>query len=179
MTEKHLPLQSPLRGDFLEAMSHTAATVSIITTDGPSGRAGVTVSSMTSVSADGDAPMLLVCIHQNSPVLRAIEHNASFCVNVLRDHQIHLSDVFAGRVRTANNDRFSGARWRAGTTSAPQLVGALVTFDCHHAFSQPVGTHHVLYGQVADIVLGDGGQPLLYARRGYNTLRSAPLPPEI
>ena len=55
-----------MRQSFLHAMSLTAATVTVVTTGGPAGRAGVTVSAMTPVSADGDAPMLLVCINDAS-----------------------------------------------------------------------------------------------------------------
>ncbi len=39
-----------IREKFLDGMSRAAATVSVVTTDGPAGRAG-TVSAMTSVSA--------------------------------------------------------------------------------------------------------------------------------
>ena len=41
-----------LRQDFLQGMSFVAATVNVVTTDGPAGRSGVTVSAMSSVSAD-------------------------------------------------------------------------------------------------------------------------------
>jgi flavin reductase len=40
-----------LREDFVESMSRAAATVSVVTPDDPGGRAGVTVSAMSSVSA--------------------------------------------------------------------------------------------------------------------------------
>ena len=56
-----------LRQQFVEGMARAATFVSVITTDGPGGQHGVTVSSMTSVSADGEAPSLLVCIHHKSP----------------------------------------------------------------------------------------------------------------
>ena len=46
------PRESELRQRFLSGMSHAACTVNVVTTDGPAGRAGVTVSAMSSVSAD-------------------------------------------------------------------------------------------------------------------------------
>lgn len=61
-----------LRQSFVEGMARATTFVSVITTDGPGGQHGVTVSSMTSVSADGEAPSLLVCIHHKSPVADAI-----------------------------------------------------------------------------------------------------------
>ena len=41
-----------LRQRFLDGMSQAAATVNVVTTDGPAGRYGVTVSAMSSVSAE-------------------------------------------------------------------------------------------------------------------------------
>ena len=58
-----------LRQRFLNGMGLAACTVNVVTTDGPAGRHGVTVSAMSSVSADMDQPTLLVCIHQS--VLRS------------------------------------------------------------------------------------------------------------
>ena len=89
-----------LRTRFLNGMSHAACTVNVVTTDGPAGRAGVTVSAMSSVSADTDKPTLLVCVHHMSPAATAIVENRVFCVNVLRDDQSHISDTFAGVSRT-------------------------------------------------------------------------------
>ena len=53
-----------LRSAFVDAMSRVASTVHIVTTDGPGGRVGATVSAMTSVSADTPMPTLLVCLNR-------------------------------------------------------------------------------------------------------------------
>jgi len=156
-----------LRRDFLEAMSLTAATVNIVTTDGPAGRAGVTVSAMASVSADTAAPSLLVCLHRLGSVAPAILKNGVFCVNVLRADQAHISDVFAGRVRTEDGDRFSCAEWATLMTGAPRVVDPLVAFDCRLTHSELMGTHHVMFGAVADIFIARHGLPLIYANRAY------------
>ncbi|EBA01956.1 flavin reductase-like, FMN-binding protein [Rhodobacterales bacterium HTCC2150] len=91
--------QSNLRQGFLTGMSCAACTVNIVTTDGPAGRAGVTVSAMSSVSADTPKPTLLVCVHHLSPAADLILENGVFCVNVLRDDQGYISDTFAGRFK--------------------------------------------------------------------------------
>ena len=41
-----------LRQRFLAGMSQAACTVNVVTTDGPAGRFGLTISAMASVSAD-------------------------------------------------------------------------------------------------------------------------------
>jgi flavin reductase (DIM6/NTAB) family NADH-FMN oxidoreductase RutF len=152
-------------------MSFAACTVSIVTTDGIAGRFGVTVSAMASVSADGDRPTLLVCIHHLSPTAAAILRNRVFCINILRDDQSHISDCFAGRLRTADDDKFSCARWTTETTGAPRLADPLVAFDCRLISGERIGTHHVFLGAVESIYNSDSGSPLIYAKRAYGTPR--------
>ena len=156
-----------LRQDFLEGMSRAACTVSIVTTDGPGGKAGVTVSAMTSVSADATSPALLVCIHHMSAVAKAIQENGVFCVNVLRDEQAPISDVFAGRVKLPSGDKFECADWRCLKTGAPSLSRPLVAFDCTLQMHFRYGSHFVFIGEVAHIVVEEPGAPLVYANRAY------------
>jgi flavin reductase (DIM6/NTAB) family NADH-FMN oxidoreductase RutF/DNA-binding transcriptional LysR family regulator len=157
------------RERFLQGMSCAAATVNVVTTDGPAGRSGVTVSAMSSVSADGNAPTLLVCVHEKSPTARTIIDNGCFCVNVLRDDQSFVSDVFAGRTKTASEDRFSVGSWATMTTGAPRFVDPLTAFDCKVISSERVGTHHVFIGEVQETFLATGGHPLIYAHRAYGS----------
>ncbi len=152
---------------FLEGMSHAAATVNIVTTDGPAGRAGVTVSAMCSVTAD--APTLLICIHHKSPACQAIQQNGVFCVNVLRDDQALISDTFAGRIKTPGGDKFDCADWCALTTGAPALSRPLVAFDCRLGQHVRWGTHVIFIGEVADTVVNGTGSALIYANRAYGS----------
>lgn len=158
-----------LRGRFLDAMSATACTVNVVTTDGAAGRAGVTVSAMASVSADAPVPTLLVCVHHLSPAAGAILENRVFCVNVLRADQSTIADRFAGRIPVSDGDKFAGDRWTAMPSGAPRVVDPLVAFDCRLLSHQRVGTHHVLVGEANGIFLADDGTALVYARRAYAT----------
>jgi flavin reductase (DIM6/NTAB) family NADH-FMN oxidoreductase RutF len=152
-----------LRDSFLEGMSRAATTVNVVTTDGSGGRAGVTVSAMSSVSAD--RPALLVCVHQASPACRAIKENRRLCVNVLRAEQAAISDRFAGRVKSG--DKFAGARWRRLATGAPALEDALVAFDCTVMQEVDWDTHTIFIAEVVDVELAQSGSPLIYADRTY------------
>lgn len=160
---------SDLRQLFLDGMSKAACTVSVVTTDGVAGRFGVTVSAMASVSADAPKPTLLVCIHQMSPAAKALIENGVFCVNVLRDDQSFVSDTFAGQLKTADGDKFSCTEWIEDAVGAPRAADALVAFSCRLISSEHVGTHHVLFGAVEDIVSAGPGSPLIYANRAYGT----------
>ena len=163
------------REQYLEAMSRSAATVAVVATDGPAGRAGVTVSTLCSVSAD--PPQLLVCVHHESAACDALRRNGRFSVNVLRDDQWAISDRFAGRGGATDGspdgDKFAGAEWTALSTGAPALLGALAAYDCRLARHLRCGSHVIFIGDVVDVVIGDaeaaGGGALVYANRAYAT----------
>ncbi len=148
-------------------MSRAATTVNIVTTDGPAGRAGVTVSAMSSVSADGTTPTLLVCVHHLSPAAATMLANGCFAVNLLRDDQSHISETFAGRHKAATADKFACAEWLPMMTGSPRVVDPLVAFDCKIQSAQRVGTHHVFIGAVQETCLPASGTPLVYANRAY------------
>ena len=164
-----------LREHFIEGMSRSAATVSVVATDGPAGRAGVTVSTLCSVSAD--PPQLLVCVHHKSAACAALRENGRFTVNVLRDDQSAVSDSFAGRGAATggdpDRDKFAGAQWTALSTGAPALVGALVAYDCRLARHLRCGSHVIFIGDVVDVAIGDAEAAergtLVYANRAYAT----------
>ena len=160
-------LRQGIRDRFLEGMSHAACTVNIVTTDGPAGRAGVTVSAMASVSADSEWPTMLVCVHQLSPAATRIVENGLLCVNVLRDDQSYISDTFAGRFKHQVDDKFDCAQWMQMPSGAPRVVDPLVGFDCKVISSNQIGTHYVLFGEVGDIFIAERGSPLIYANRAY------------
>ncbi|WP_417723559.1 LysR substrate-binding domain-containing protein [Salipiger sp.] len=161
--------EMPLRDQFIAGMARAAATVNVVTTDGPGGRGGVTVSAMASVSADTDKPTLLVCVNESASASRPIRDNGVFCLNVLRDSQAYVADAFAGRFRDEIADKFDAATWEATGTGSLALDNALVSFDCRIVAQDRVGTHDVFFGEVQDIALGQTGMPLVYAHRAYGS----------
>lgn len=161
------PAPPDLRSRFVEAMSRVASTVNVVTTDGPAGRHGVTVSAMSSVSADGDRPTILICVNKQSMTADPILKNGVFCVNILRDDQSYISDRFAGR--HGASDKFSGVQWATQSTGAPRVSDTLVAFDCRLLSTQLMDTHYVLFGAVEDIFINQVGAPLIYSNRAYGT----------
>ncbi|SFI25110.1 flavin reductase family protein [Jannaschia pohangensis] len=164
MTQSDAP--RALRDEFVHAMSRAAATVSVVTTDGPAGRAGVTVSAMTSVSADGDAPTILICVNRTASAAPAILENKCFAVNVLHTGQQAIADVFAGRGDATGADRFTGLAFDTLKTGAPVLDG-LAGFDCEIQAVDPIGTHYVIIGAVRAVRASEEGSPLIYGMRSY------------
>ena len=138
-------LPSVGRDVFLRAMGRVFSLVTIVSTDGPSGRCAVTVSAASSVSAD--PPLILACIRRGSPVNAAVHANGVFCVNVLAIGQEHLSDTFAGRPRDRVPFDFETAEWLTRKTGAPLLKGAVAAFDCVLHSTHGAGSHTVFLGE--------------------------------
>src|SRR6056297_3656043 len=82
------------RQNFIDAMRQVASTVTVVTTDGPAGQAGATVSAFSSLSAD--PPSVLVCLKDDSRIAKAVRENGVFCVNVLPEDAVKTAQSFAG-----------------------------------------------------------------------------------
>ena len=171
---------SELRARFVEGMSRAATFVAVATTDGEAGRFGVTISSLTSVSADGENPSLLACIHHLSPAATAILKNRAFCASLLAEGQQSVSDIFAGkgggRSGGEHSERFDRVKWEAGPLGQPMLTGATAVFECRLATALLWETHHIIVGRVVSVVLSDDPAALLYGQRAYR--RAVHLPPD-
>lgn len=169
-------MELDLRALFVEGMSRAATFVAVATTDGPAGRFGVTISSLTSVSADGEHPSLLACIHHRSPAATAILTNRAFCANLLQEGQQEVSDIFAGRGGGETAARFKRIGWSAGEAGQPLITGATASFECRLATALLWETHHIIVGRVISVRLSDNSAALLYGQRAYR--RAVHLPPD-
>ena len=156
-----------MKEQYLEAMSRAANSVTVVTTNGVAGKAGVTVSAMCSVSVEDPSPTILVCVHNLSPACEAIRTNNAFCANLLSVDQSHISDSFAGRSGAKGVDKFDCATWYEQENGSPILDGALASFDCQLVHDVLIGTHHIFIGQISFVASCDAGKPLVYHDRQY------------
>ena len=153
-----------MRSDFRSAMSQAVTGVNIVTTDGPEGRYGLTVSAVSSVSAE--PPLLLVCVNQKNVACSAIQANGSFAINVLATDQQSAAETFSGSAAHGDAYTFDDDDWTTAVTSSPVLKGAVATFDCKIEAVIPAATHTIFVGRV-QATLAIPGTPLLYTSRGY------------
>jgi flavin reductase len=158
-----------LQQRFRDGMSQLAGAVTIVATDGPHGRGGITATAVCSVS---DAPpTLLVCVNSGSDLNPLLKANQHFSVNVLGAGHEGLSNRFAGYVKGVSMaERLLEGDWAPGGTGSPLLRDALASFDCRLQGFQEVGTHTVMFGEVQAVWLQGEGKPLLYFRRAYGTV---------
>ncbi len=159
----------PLRDDFIRAMRSVASSVTVVTSDGPAGRCGATVSAFSSVSAD--PPMVLICLNTNSRIAAAVAGNGCFHVNLLPQTHRHVADRFAGCHDAHVSDRFEDIDCFP-MNATPAISGATV-FCCSVHESLVAATHQVFFGTVSDVFHG-GAKPLTYLDGAYH--RTIPLP---
>ena len=159
------------RDQFIQAMRQVAASVTVVTTDGPAGRQGATVSAFSSLSAD--PPSVLICLRADSRIARAVTQNGRYCVNVLPEDQADLAGRFAGAQDAHLTDRFQGVPLHdhgAGLPGAcPALAGA-TAFHCDLGQRVAQGTHLILIGHVTGIS-GGGAAPLAYMDGRFHRVR--------
>lgn len=155
--------------EFREALAHAVTAVTIVTTDGPGGMAGVTCSAVASVCAD--PPTLLVCMNRRSYVNSVVKANDVLCVNWLSAHQRSTSDLFAGVGAVPMKERFEQGNWHTLATGAPYSEDALVALDCRVVSAMEVGTHSVFLARVLATTThtAEHRDPLVYCKRSYAT----------
>ena len=151
---------------FKEGMARVPGAVQIVTTDGPAGRAGLTATAVCSVTAD--PPTLLVCVNESSSVGQAFIANEAVAINTIGPEFSDLAMLFGGK--TPVEERFGAAEWTTGSTGAPRLKGAIVAFDCRVTGGQTVGSHRVLFCEVAEVVLGEHADACVYHDRAFKGL---------
>lgn len=156
--------------EFREAMRLTASGVTVVTTDGEKGRAGLTVSSLCSLSME--PPSVLICVHRENRALTTLLENGQFVANVLAAGQSRVSDSFAGIIPELREDRFSVATWSPVKSGVPALDGALCNFDCRVAQVFDFGSHRIVAGEVIGVRVG-ASDPLVYSDRAYRSLNAA------
>lgn len=145
-----------------DVLGHFATGVAIVTTTTPSGPAGLTVNSLTSVSLD--PPLVLFCARRGSVTAAAIAQSRVFAANILGRDQEWLSRRFCGDHST---DRFASLAVRPGRTGSPILPEALAYLDCELAEIWDGGDHLVHLGRLVELDRLRDAEPLVFFRGRY------------
>lgn len=152
------------REDFAAALACFASGVTILTTAGPAGRFGRTVSSACSLCAT--PPAVLACVDRAAPIADAVLSNGVFCVSAASEAQRAVCDAFAGRPPLPMDDRFALAEWVDLIADVPGLAGAAAVVGCRLASHVDFGSHRILIGLVCETRAGSS-PPLVHHRRAF------------
>ncbi len=173
------------KSTFLEAMSRVPQAVFIVTTDGEAGKAGLTATAVTSVSAD--PPSMVVCLNASNFSTAAFYKNKRININSLNSEHKNIANMFGKSVASglidptpdqlqeASEKRFATDEWEAGT--CPVLKNARAVFECDISDVKLVDTHLVIFAKVNNLrletlklgtpVLEAPSSALVYLERGY------------
>jgi flavin reductase (DIM6/NTAB) family NADH-FMN oxidoreductase RutF len=151
--------------DFRDAMRHLAGGVSVITVGRGKDIAGMTVTSVSSLSVD--PPSLIVSINRASSSWPLLQHHGVFGVNILTADQLEVAERFTGKGGLKGAERFAGAEWITGASGVPLLAGALAAIDCEVEDIVERHSHAVVIGRVLDMRLSSRTAALAYWQGQY------------
>lgn len=149
-----------------QTMRRWASGVTVVTSNAGNERAGVTVSSFTSISVD--PPLVLISLQSFTPVLKLIENAQAFAISILSAEQEALSTQFAGFAKLPDGaDKFYQVDTQTAVTGAPILLGCTGWMDCKLASIYEAGLSRIVVGEVVATGQGTETRPLVYLNRGY------------
>lgn len=153
---------------FRTAMAHLSAAVNVVTSNGPSGRAGITVSAVCSVT--DSPPTVLVCVNQASYTSEIFHNNGRVCINVLGAEHEELAMHFAGATKIPMEERFGWDMWDHETTDVPILRDALVALVGRITNHTVRGSHSVMFVEIEKTIVREETAGLVYFKRQFHRL---------
>lgn len=160
-------MRSATAEDLKSVMRRVASSVAVVTAHGQDGDAGITATSVASVTME--PPSILVCINKTTRLHAAVLGSGEFRVNYLSEHQQDVAAVFGGQ---HTGDRFERGAWHRKAPCGPRLCESLGSMPCTLARATDCGTHTVFIGTVGTAEL-QAGNPLLYCNGEYSRLIAA------
>jgi flavin reductase (NADH) len=159
---------TPTQQRFRSAMASLSAGVNVVTTDGPAGRAGITVSAVCSVS--DTPPTMLVCINRSSRSHAVFEANRRLCINVLGGRHEDVALLFAGATGVSGAERFAAGEWDYASADVPVLVGSAASVIGRVTEVSGQGSHSVMFVEVERLVLNEDAGGLVYFQRQFHPI---------
>lgn len=150
---------------FRAAFRRHPAGVVVVTGDAGDGPAGLTATSLNSVSLE--PPMVSFALSTDASTAPTLLRAPTFVVNLLADEHAPVAERFA----TTGIDRFAApTRWTRLPTGEPLLLDAASWLRCETVQRVPVGDHTLLVGRVLEARVDGDAAPLVYHDRRYHGL---------
>ncbi len=150
---------------YRTAMGHFTTGVTVVTSQGRDGPAGLTANAVCSLSLE---PLLfIVCLDRASRTLSAVDDTRRLGLNVLSEAQEPLARAFADRAREMEI-KFDGLGYRL-IDGVPVLEGVVAWLTGEVRELLPGGDHLIAITAVTSFGVV-GGQPLVFYRGGFRSL---------
>lgn len=150
-------------GEYKHFFRHHAAGVAVVTV-GSGSPYGLTVTSLTSVSAD--PPVAAFSIGADASAWPMVADQDNVVINVLAEDQAAVSRQFA----TRGVDRFAGVRWSRLSTGEPVIDGTHAWMRGEISGRIPVGSSFLITVEVDQVVVDADRAPLVFYDRQHYRL---------
>jgi flavin reductase (DIM6/NTAB) family NADH-FMN oxidoreductase RutF len=149
---------------FRSVMRRLAGGVSIITAGRGTDITGMTVTSLTSLSAS--PPRLMVSINRKASSFALVDRHRLFAVNILGSDQHEIAGRFSnGRLK--GSQRFEGIEWFPGSSGVPLLGHSLATIECRVEEIIERHSHGIVVGSLLSFELAPRLSGLVYWNGQY------------
>lgn len=151
--------------DFRNAMRRLTGGVSVITAGRGRDISGMTVTSVSSLSAE--PPALIVSVNRSASSWPLIQRHGFFGVNILNADQFEIAERFTGKGGLIGAERFAGAEWFTRASGVPLLSGALAAIECEVEETIERHSHAIVIGRVLDVAFSARNAALAYWQGQY------------
>ena len=150
--------------EFRGILGHFPTGVTVVAGAAGGDAFGLAIGSFFSISLD--PPLVGFCVGNESESWKKVAATGAFSVNVLSEHQVEVSNTFAGK----GEDKFAAIPWAASSdTGSPLITDAVAHLDCVLESTYAGGDHQIIVGRVRYLDLHRGDhEPLVFVKGGYS-----------
>jgi flavin reductase (DIM6/NTAB) family NADH-FMN oxidoreductase RutF len=152
---------------FRQVLGRYPTGVTLVSAADNEGPFAMVIGSFGSVSLD--PPLVQFMPAKESGTWKRINATGNYCVNVLSQDQLDLSNSFFNK----EIDPFDYIDWVAGPTGSPIISGCVAWIDCSIETTHEAGDHLIVIGAVEGMGVGESPTlPLLFLGGSYGSYNS-------
>ena len=151
-------------GDFRKVLGKYPTGVTLVSSKDDQGPFAMVIGSFGSVSLD--PPLVQFMPAKESGTWLRIKKTGRYCVNVLGEQQLDLSNSFFNK----DKDPFETIHWSESTLGSPIIEGCVAWIDCLIGDVHEAGDHYIVIGEVKAIGATEKDEgPLLFLGGAYGS----------
>tara|TARA_B000000441_G_C21473113_1_gene193950 strand:- start:35 stop:538 length:504 start_codon:yes stop_codon:yes gene_type:complete len=151
-------------GDFRKVLGKYPTGVTLVSSKDDQGPFAMVIGSFGSVSLD--PPLVQFMPAKESGTWSRIKKTGRYCVNVLGEQQLDLSNSFFNK----DKDPFEAIHWSESTLGSPIIEGCVAWIDCLIGDVNEAGDHYIVIGEVKAIGATEKDEgPLLFLGGAYGS----------
>ena len=150
--------------DFRKVLGKYPTGVTLVSSKDDQGPFAMVIGSFGSVSLD--PPLVQFMPAKESGTWSRIKKTGRYCVNVLGEQQLDLSNSFFNK----DKDPFEAINWSESTLGSPIIEGCVAWIDCLIGDVHEAGDHYIVIGEVQGIGATEKDEgPLLFLGGAYGS----------